>query len=92
MLGYVKRHPWVGTLHGCKPVMLSGSRNPLHFQNEKCVPAGETDDPGATEPDGGLFQGPAAWWVSCTYTATIPTSFLLHFLLRPQGSGQWMSP
>lgn len=87
VLGYVKQRLWVGTIHGCKPAMLSSSRNPLHFQNEKCAPAGETDNPGATEPDRGLFQAPAAWWVSCTYTATTPTSFLLHFLLRVLGNG-----
>lgn len=91
VLGYVKQHPWVGTIHGCKPAMLSSARNPLHSQNKNSAPAGETDNPGATEPNRGLFQAPAAWWVSCTYTATTLTSFLLHFLLRLPGSGQWMS-
>lgn len=60
VLGYVKQHPWVGTIHGCKPAMLSSSRNPLHSQNKNCAPAGETDNPGATEPNRGLIPGPSS--------------------------------
>lgn len=61
VLGYVKQRPWVGTLHRCKPAMLSGSRNALHSQNENCAPTGETDNPRATEPDRGLLiPGPGS--------------------------------
>ena len=90
MLGNVQPRSWVGATLGCKSAMLPGSRSPLHPQERKCAPSGEAGNPGPREPKAGLSQALAAQYVSSIYTATIPTSFLQHFLLRPRSPGQWM--